>query len=108
MFFCPLCGNLLLIQTDGGQNDLVCSTCPYKCPVRKPITKKIFFLNKEQDDVLGGEGAWDNVQATEANCPGKGCDNTRAYFFQLQIRSGDEPMTTFYKCTDCGLKWKEN
>ena len=31
-------------------------------------------------------------QAPEATCPK--CDNERAYFYQLQIRSADEPMTT--------------
>lgn len=52
---------------------------------------------KEVDDVLGGEGAWDNVDQTTAQCPVEACDGSRAYFFQLQIRSADEPMTTFYK-----------
>ncbi len=57
---------------------------------------------KEVDDVLGGEGAWDNVDQTAAQCPNRLCeDGTRAYFFQLQIRSADEPMTTFFKCVAC-------
>ena len=30
-------------------------------------------------------------------CPGEECDNSQAYFYQVQIRSADEPMTTFYK-----------
>ena len=41
-----------------------------------------------------------------ANC-GK-CGNDRAYCQQLQIRSADEPMTTFYKCTACGMRWRED
>lgn len=32
-----------------------------------------------------------------AQCPAEGCNGERAYFFQLQIRSADEPMTTFLK-----------
>jgi len=27
---------------------------------------------------------------------------------QIQIRSADEPMTTFYKCTKCSYQWREN
>lgn len=31
------------------------------------------------------------------NCREEKCDNREAYFRQVQIRSADEPMTTFYK-----------
>jgi len=52
---------------------------------------------KQVDDVMGGEGAWDNVDNTEAQCPVQECGGDRAYFYMVQIRSADEPMTTFYK-----------
>jgi len=52
---------------------------------------------KEVDDVMGGEGAWDNVDQTEMMCPVDVCEGQRAYFYMVQIRSADEPMTTFYK-----------
>ena len=32
-----------------------------------------------------------------AQCPAEGCNGERAYFYQLQIRSADEPMTTFLR-----------
>ena len=37
------------------------------------------------------------------------CEHPRAYFMQLQTRSADEPMTTFYKCCNpqCGHQWRE-
>lgn len=37
-----------------------------------------------------------NIQ-TLAQCPDTDCDGDHAFFFQKQIRSADEPMTTFYK-----------
>ena len=40
-----------------------------------------------------------------ARCPH--CENKLAYFKQIQVRSADEPMTTFYKCTECGGRWNE-
>lgn len=52
---------------------------------------------KQVDDVMGGEGAWDNVDHTEVQCPVHDCGGERAYFYMVQIRSADEPMTTFYK-----------
>jgi len=30
-------------------------------------------------------------------CPKEGCNGDEAAFFQVQIRSADEPMTGFYK-----------
>lgn len=30
------------------------------------------------------------------------CKSTEHYFYQLQTRSADEPMTTFYICKSCG------
>ena len=36
---------------------------------------------------------WVNV----VQCPNENCDNASAFFYQVQIRSADEPMTTFYK-----------
>ena len=36
------------------------------------------------------------------------CGSTKAYYRQMQIRSADEPMTTFYKCVECGAQWREN
>ena len=48
----------------------------------------------------------DTAPLSAANC-GK-CGNDRAYYQQLQIRSADEPMTTFYKCAACGLRWRED
>ena len=30
----------------------------------------------------------------------------RNYFFQVQTRSADEPMTTFVYCQECGNRWK--
>ena len=35
------------------------------------------------------------------------CEHNRAYFMQMQTRSADEPMTTFYKCCECGHRWKD-
>lgn len=56
---------------------------------------------------MGGAEAWKNVDSTDADCPA--CSHNRAYFMQMQIRSADEPMTTFYKCCNqtCGHNWRD-
>ena len=42
-----------------------------------------------------------------ATCPK--CENNRAYYMQIQIRSADEPSSIFYKCcrNSCGHQWRE-
>ena len=83
--------------------------------------------------MLGGAAAWENVDSTAGTggaggrvcvCVGVGaglsspplptepcpkCEHPRAYFMQIQTRSADEPMTTFYKCCNaqCGHRWRD-
>lgn len=61
--------------------------------------------SKEVEDVLGGAESWKNVDKTEVNCANEKCENRSAYFRQVQIRSADEPMTTFYKVCTCIRAW---
>jgi DNA-directed RNA polymerase III subunit RPC11 len=56
------------------------------------------------DDILGGKDTWENVDRTEVTCPDTECGNGMAFFYQLQIRSADEPMTSFFKV--CVRVWK--
>ena len=108
MHFCPRDGALLMIECFEGSMRFFCQLCPYTYKVVRPIVYEVKLERKAVDDVMGGEEAWANVDQTEVICPK--CANTQAYFFQLQIRSADEPMTTFYKCTSsvCGNRWKDN
>ncbi|KAE9445759.1 hypothetical protein C3L33_22347, partial [Rhododendron williamsianum] len=48
------------------------------------------------------------VLFSTANCPN--CGHGKAVFQQLQIRSADEPMSTFYLCLNekCGHQWRED
>ncbi|RPA81224.1 hypothetical protein BJ508DRAFT_362035 [Ascobolus immersus RN42] len=110
LLFCPTCANTLVIgrHSETGQNALRCNACPYEFVLKKAMYERRKMKNKEVEDVLGGEGSWDNVDQTDAQCPDEECGGTRAYFYMVQIRSADEPMTTFFRCTKCTTKWKEN
>ena len=57
-------------------------------------------------DILGGASAWENVDRTTVYCAKCGT-LVPAYFRQIQIRSADEPMTIFYKCSVCAFQWNE-
>ncbi|XP_039446092.1 DNA-directed RNA polymerase III subunit RPC10 isoform X1 [Culex pipiens pallens] len=84
-----------------------CNTCPYICKIKRKISTRIYPKLKEVDHVMGGSAAWENVDSTDADCPA--CAHNRAYFMQMQTRSADEPMTTFYKCANpvCGHNWRD-
>ena len=73
------------------------------------MTARTLLKRKEVDDVLGGEDMWKHADKTQgmlftqsvercdssheaASCDS--CNFNEAYFYQLQIRSADEPMTT--------------
>ncbi|KAI4134989.1 MAG: hypothetical protein LQ347_001048 [Umbilicaria vellea] len=115
LLFCPCCSNSLTVSRSApndafpiGQNRLECRTCPYQFLINQRYYERKEMKRKEVEDVMGGKDAWANVDNTDAQCPREGCDGSKAFFYQVQIRSADEPMTTFYKCTTCGQRWKEN
>ncbi|KAI0981700.1 hypothetical protein GJ496_007946 [Pomphorhynchus laevis] len=105
LLFCPNCGNLLIVEQGLEAFRFACNTCPYIHNISRRIIIRKFTELKKVGDVLGGSDAWDNVQKTDAPCPS--CNHNQAYFMQIQIRSADEPMTTFYKCCNCEHRWNE-
>ena len=113
LLFCPTCANILTVaptppsldsstSDSTHQNRFTCRTCPYVYPITKRYYDKKTLTRKEVGDVMGTEDGFSNCPTTEANCPNEKCDNSEAKFYQLQIRSADEPMTSFLKCTKCG------
>lgn len=91
---------------DDGLNRLECRTCPYEYAINEPLYSRRVFHRKEREDVFGGPGAWDNAQKGKVQCPAEGCDGGEAAFFQVQIRSADEPMTSFFKVRGRGgVRW---
>ena len=107
LMFCPTCANILGVEEGPTCLRFSCSTCPYVHNVKRKIGNRIYPKLKEVDDVLGGAAAWENVDATETDCPK--CSHKKAFFMQIQTRSADEPMTTFYKCCSptCNHRWRE-
>ncbi|USP78461.1 DNA-directed RNA polymeras-like protein III subunit RPC10 [Curvularia clavata] len=48
-----------------GQNRFECLTCPYHFVIHKRYYERKYLKKKEVEDILGGKGAWDNVDKTE-------------------------------------------
>lgn len=36
------------------------------------------------------------------------CREKKCTYYELQIRSSDEPMTKFIKCCNCGYEWRQS
>lgn len=136
LYFCPTDGNCLHVEKDDHDNNkmlLRCITCPYTFTVynvnkfrveipgnqkRDQMRKKYLEFKKiassssaaaaagmSSDDVFGGAESFKNAPKTQATC--EKCRNDSAYYLEIQIRSGDEAATIFYKCTNCSHTWKE-
>ncbi|OWF45196.1 DNA-directed RNA polymerase III subunit RPC10-like [Mizuhopecten yessoensis] len=107
LMFCPTCSNVLVVEEGERCYRFACNTCPYIQNIKRKISNRKYPKLKEVDDVLGGAAAWENVDNTAETCPT--CAHGRAFFMQIQTRSADEPMTTFYKCCNmkCGHRWRD-
>ena len=110
--FCPACGNILYLdETKSGLcYRLSCPTCPLYFNITKTIVNSFpvtEFGGQDQDEIVDENKSNVHRQKTEVICPE--CNNNEAYFFQMQTRSADEPMTNFYECTNtkCKHNWRD-
>ncbi|CAG2108907.1 unnamed protein product [Medioppia subpectinata] len=106
LLFCCQCGTRLSLSGAGSVCHVMsCPTCPYVHRVSQSIVNRKYPKLKVVDEVLSDSAVWQTVDSTDEKCPK--CDHKRAYFMQLQTRSADEPMTTFYRCCSCSHRWKD-
>ncbi|KAF2717486.1 DNA-directed RNA polymeras-like protein III subunit RPC10 [Polychaeton citri CBS 116435] len=91
-----------------GKNRFQCRTCPYQMILDRRYYERKDMEHGKIEDILGGADSWKNVDKTGTRCVRGDCDSQEAYFRQVQIRSADEPMTSFYKCVRCAAEWREN
>lgn len=104
MQFCDDCGSLM--HADG--EEMVCSSCSARVP-KDPEAAERYVSTESQtfDDVIEtDETAGDEGKPTaEVHC--EECGNDRAWYTIKQTGSADEPPTRFFKCTECGSRWRE-
>jgi len=107
MEFCPNCGSILTLAKKSKKAVLVCKKCGYtKQTAELVITVK--QNRKEKKSVaMVEEDEESNIhpKTTDVQCPS--CGNREAYWWSVQTRSADEPMTQFFRCTKCGYTWRE-
>ena len=109
MQFCEKCGTKLKYKQikigDISFPGLACEKCGFYTRIEKLMAKTEESASRTYIKVLGDEA--DEIKTlptTTIECPK--CDNTNAYWWFLQTRSGDEPPTQFYRCTKCNYTWR--
>lgn len=104
-FFCPACGNLLLIDGSSETTRLKCRSCKFEMdfPKTKEQSAKIHPLDVASFVIDNNSMSFQN----KTSCVCEKCGNNEAWFNEVQIRSADEPATLFYCCTKCGHRWRE-
>jgi len=107
MQFCDRCGSLM--QREGDWMTCQASDCDGREPV-DPDRAKLFVSTERQTDSAVIETDETSAQeglptADDVHCDE--CGNETAWYTFKQTAAADEPPTRFFKCTDCGHRWRE-
>jgi DNA-directed RNA polymerase III subunit RPC11 len=127
MLYCPFCYERVRTvrhhrSGEGTHTCFQCKRCGYQYPLpqgcvwTQPLHPWTTLQEKEKQRMteqyrqdpteqllLGPEVP--GQETNQVRC--ERCGNRRASFYQLQTRSADEPMTTFYRCLSCGNQWRD-
>ncbi|QDX40617.1 transcription factor S [Salarchaeum sp. JOR-1] len=103
MQFCDECGSMMR-KEDGV---MVCSSCGYSEAQDEDLAEAFVSTDAqdtsdvvESDPESGDEGK----PTAEVECDA--CGNGTAWYTIKQTGSADEPPTRFFKCTECGHRWR--
>ena len=67
-YFCPMCANILLTETaNDGALRMYCATCPYICPITRPISITLKLERKKVDAVFSDD-TFASARTTEGTC----------------------------------------
>ena len=87
-------------------NEIDIDTIAFLSPqeINKEHWKKYMDRQNATDDFLYSRTL--GTRTSEYKC-GR-CKEKNCTYYQLQVRSSDEPMTTFVNCLNCGNRWSFN
>ena len=103
--FCPKCGSILIPKKEGKKTVVQCS-CGYRSGKGEDFSLSEQVKNVSLPvEIVDAKHELDALPSINAHCPK--CKNTRAKFWTVQTRAGDEPETKFLKCEKCGHTWRD-
>ncbi len=101
--FCPECGSILKPEEVDGEKVMSCDCGYSEESSDTQITEKA--KEEKEIEVVDEDQSDESLPIVEEECPE--CGNDEARYWTKQMRSGDEPATQFYKCTECKHTWRE-
>ena len=104
MQFCDECGSMM--KKRNGQ--MVCTNCGYTADQTADAETFVTTEKQSGDELIEsspdanfeGKPTADDVTCEE-------CGHGEAWYTIKQTGSADEPPTRFFKCKDCGHRWRE-
>jgi len=101
MQFCDDCGSMM--HADG--DEMVCQSCGESAAkdtefVSTDEQSGDELIETEEGDNFEGKPTADDVVCDD-------CGHTKAWYTIKQTGAADEPPTRFFKCQDCGYRWRE-
>ena len=104
MQFCDECGSMMRKE----EGVMVCTSCGHSA--EQTVDDEDFVSTTEQtgDELIETEeGANFEGKPTAKDVTCDECGHGVAWYTIKQTGSADEPPTRFFKCKECGYRWRE-
>ena len=106
MQFCSECGSMMI----SSGSEMVCTSDDCDFTVERDSEREAAFVSTEAqsgDELIETEEGADFEGKPTAAVVCERCENDRAWYTIKQTGSADEPPTRFFKCKECGHRWRE-
>lgn len=112
--YCPKCEKILVKRKIGEQLFYTCSICGYQIEassdehyIKKKSKTELEKKKAENMLIIVDDALKARFTPTDTTLTCFRCKSHKIEFFQQQIHRADEPTTTFYRCTNCGNRWRQ-
>ncbi|KAB1187977.1 MULTISPECIES: transcription factor S [Haloferax] len=107
MQFCDECGSMMVTQN--GAMTCTNDDCGATTERDEELAEQFVSTEAQSGDELieTEEGAEFEGKPTAKDVHCDECGHTEAWYTIKQTASADEPPTRFFKCKECGYRWRE-
>jgi DNA-directed RNA polymerase subunit M len=106
MQFCDECGSMMVNR--GGEMVCTDDDCGTTAERDRELAERFVSTEEQRGDELieTEEGASFEGKPTAKDVTCDGCGHGEAWYTIKQTGSADEPPTRFFKCKECGRRWR--